>query len=35
MPLVKVRLSCKECAREFVREVPEEVVRAAEEAASR
>ena len=31
MPLVKVRLSCKDCAREFEREVPEELVRAAEE----
>ena len=28
MALVQVRLSCKECAREFVREVPEELVRA-------
>jgi effector-binding domain-containing protein len=31
MPLVEVRLSCKNCAREFVREVPEELVSAAEE----
>jgi hypothetical protein len=31
MALVQVRLSCKECAREFVRELPEELVRAAEE----
>jgi len=31
MALMKVRLNCKECAREFVREVPEELVRAAEE----
>jgi hypothetical protein len=29
--MVKVRLNCKECAREFVREVPDETVRAAEE----
>jgi hypothetical protein len=31
MPLVNVKLSCKDCAREFMREVPEEIVRAAKE----
>jgi hypothetical protein len=31
MPLVNVKLQCKDCAREFVREVPEDIVRAAKE----
>jgi hypothetical protein len=34
MPLVKVSLICKECAREFVRELPDEIVRAAKDTGS-